>query len=650
MKQRLMKILIPLGIVFVLQVVFLSFVRFSWIAAAAALVVLIAGVLTVFFMLSSMGKDIENTLDDVFRQNTSAASQIVENIALPALLFDSNGRIIWSNDSFSAIYDGNDIKKFLPALDTENPDHSMLHEHNGSSYQIMNMPVKREKGKLRKITFQYWMDRTEALHYSRLYEENMATVALIYIDNYDELNSDEQFRRSGVMGEVERRINEFVESIEGVYRKYDTAHFLVIFEAKYLADMEKQRFALLDSIREIKTGTEQSITLSVSVGVEDRIQKSDESAMQGMELALGRGGDQVVVKKGTSYNFYGGKKQVTTKQSRVKMRLFAKALRQLMENSDQVFIMGHKNADMDCLGAALGLMRCAMTVGCKAYFVISEKNAMVANTMEDMLENSLYRDSIRTPEQAMQMLRSPSAVIVVDTQRASSIEAVELYEKAKKTVIIDHHRRPVDALVGSTLSCLEAGASSACEMVTEVLQYFGDKIRPSSFECGALLAGITLDTKKFSFNTGARTFEAAGYLRRNGADTSADKLLFQDDMQTYRSRSKVVENALIMDHGIAISTCPADTQNAPLIAAQAADALIGIKGIQASFVLADDNGVVMISGRSLGDINVQIILEKLGGGGHLTVAGAQLRDSSMDQAVEALTQAIDEYLKEAGIE
>lgn len=651
MKKRLYGILIPICVALFLQCLcVMLFAPFSLFALFAVLALGLAGIAIAFFMMSSRGGEIEVMLDDVFRQNSSAASEIVEKIAIPALLFDAGGKIIWSNEAFNALYDGNDIKKLLLSLDCEHPDQAMQFEHNGSSYQIMNMPIRRSNGKVRKLTFQYWMDRTEALHYSRLYEEQMPTVALIHIDNYEELNADEQFRRSGVMAEAERRIGEFVESIDGIYRKYDSAHFIVVFEAKYLGELEKQRFVLLDNIREIKTGTEQSITLSVSVGVEDRIQRSDESARQGMELALGRGGDQVVVKKGASYNFYGGKKQITTKQSRVKMRLFAKALRQLLENSDQVFIMGHKNADMDCLGAALGLMRCAQTVDCKAYFVIAEKNAMVANTMEDMLENSLYRDSIKTPDQAMQMLRSQSAVIVVDTQRASSLEAVELFEKARKTVIIDHHRKPVDALSTSTLSCLEVGASSACEMVTEVLQYFGEKIRPSSFESSALLAGITLDTKKFSFNTGARTFEAASFLRRNGADSSAVKLLFQDDMQTYKSRSKIVENALIMDHGIAISTCPSDMQNATLIAAQAADALIGIKGIQASFVLADNNGVIMISGRSLGDINVQLVLEKIGGGGHLTVAGAQLRDSTMDKAVESLTKAIDEYLKEAGIE
>ncbi|MBQ9832881.1 MAG: DHH family phosphoesterase [Clostridia bacterium] len=650
MKKRLQTIFIPLCAALVLQcLVLLIFRPFSWLSVIAVIMGII-GLAAAYFIASVRTAEIETELDDVFRQNTSAAARIVESIALPALLFDSNGRIIWKNESFNAIYDGNDLKKLLPSFDMENPEQARMYEHGGRSFQIMSMPVKRSHSGARKLTFQYWIDRTEALHYSRLYEEQMPTVALIYVDNYEELNADEQFRRSGVMGEIERRIAEFVVSIDGVYRKYDSAHFMVVFEAKYLPELEKQRFSMLDGIREIKTGTEQSVTLSISVGVANRIQQSDESARQGMELALGRGGDQVVVKRGTSYNFYGGKKQVTTKQSRVKMRLFAKALRQLMENSDQVFIMGHRNPDMDCLGAALGLMRCAAVAGCKAYFVLNENNPMVEDTIRDMGENSMYRDSVKTVEQAIQLLRTSSAVIVVDTQRASSVEAPELYEKASKTVIIDHHRRPVDALTGSTLTCFEAGASSTCEMVTEVLQYFGDKVRPTSFECGALLAGITLDTKKFSFNTGARTFEAASYLRRHGADTSAVKLLFQDDMQTYRNRSKVVESALIMDHGIAISTCPSDTPNPSLIAAQAADALVGIKGIQASFVLADDNGVIMISGRSLGDINVQIILEKLGGGGHLTVAGAQLRDKDMDGAVAELTNSINEYLKEAGIQ
>ena len=513
----------------------------------------------------------------------------------------------------------------------------------------MSVPVQRENPNARRLTFQYWIDRTEALHYSRLYEEQRPTVALIYVDNYDELNADKQFHRNAVLSEVERLVSEFVTSLEGVYRRYENARFFIVFEASHIAMLEKQRFALLDAVRSIETGTEQQVTLSIAVGVENRIAISDESAQQAMELALGRGGDQAVVKRGTQYAFYGGKRQVaTTKQSRVKARLFARALRQLMETADQVFVMGHRYPDMDCIGAALGLMRCAMDVGCKAYLVLDEPNTTIDGAIDAMRANKLYHDSIRTPEQAMQMLRPSSVLIVVDTQRESSVMDAELYERASRTVVIDHHRRSVDSLQNPTLNHLEAGASSTCEMVTEVLQYFDDHLRPTAFECSALLAGITMDTKRFAFNTGARTFEAAGYLRKGGADNNLVKLMYQDDMQTFRDRTRVVETALVMEHGIAISTCPADVANGSLIAAQAADALLSIKGIEASFVLADMGDTIMISGRSLGDINVQIILERIGGGGHLTVAGAQLRGVTMDGAVAKLTESIQTYLKEVG--
>lgn len=647
MKPRLQFILIPIAaILFVQCVLTLMLQPFSWYNAVGV-ILLFAGLAASYAWLSVHNGNVRKAMDDVFNQNASAAAQIVNSIATPALLFDSTGRIIWSNESFKDIYNGNDIKKLLSNFNTQNPEQARLFELNGRSFQVMSMPVKREHDRARKLTFQYWNDRTEALHYARLYEEQLPTVALIYVDNYDELNADEQFRRSGVMAEVERRIGDFVESIEGIYRRYENAQFVVVFEAKWLEELEKQRFVLLDGMREIKTGTDQPITLSISVGVANRIAQADESARQGMELVLGRGGDQAVVKRGAVYNFYGGRKQVATKQSRVKMRLFAKALRQLMESSDQMFIMSHKNPDMDSLGAALGLMRCAHVVNCRAYFVMSEKNPMIQEAVHAMQQNALYRDAIKTPEQALQMLRANSIVVVVDTQRESTVLSMELYEQASKKVIIDHHRRPVDALSGSTLNYFEAGASSACEMVTEVLQYFGDNIRPTPLECGALLAGITLDTKKFTFNTGARTFEAASYLRRNGADIGTVKLMFQDDMQTYRNRARVVENVLVMDHSIAISICPHDMPNATLIAAQAADELIGIKGIQASFVLAEDNGDIVISGRSLGEINVQVILERLGGGGHLAVAGAQLQDTTSDEAVSKLMESINQYLKEA---
>ena len=451
-----------------------------------------------------------------------------------------------------------------------------------------------------------------------------------------------------MLGEVEKLVSAFVSSIEGSYRRYDSSKFFVVFEAKRITELEKARFPLLDAAREISTGTEQTVTLSISVGAANRIAQSDESARQGMELALGRGGDQAIVKRGPQYTFFGGRQQVAAKNSRVRARLFAKALRQLMENADQVFVMGHKQADMDCLGAALGLMRCAEFAGCRSYMVLNDTNPMIESALSSMAKNSAYLDRVRTSEQAESMLRSASAVIVVDTQRESSVIDAQLYNKAGKTVVIDHHRKSVDSLSNPTLNYLEAGASSACEMVTEVMQYFDDNLRPTGFESCALLAGITLDTKHFAFNTGARTFEAASYLRRNGADNSMVKLMFQDDMQTYRSRSEVVESAILMEKGIAISSCTEDMENSALIAAQAADELISIKGIRASFVLACQEDMILVSGRSLGEVNVQIILERLGGGGHLTVAGAQLHDVSLDDAMTMLTDSIHKYLKEAG--
>lgn len=619
-----------------------------WLGIAFAIAALLA-LLGALLSLRALRRETRAAMDDIFLENSSASAQIMNSIGIPALLFDSDGRILWANAALRDLYDGKDVRKLVPGMDTRFPTQAQAFEHNGRNFQLMSVPVQRENPNARRLTFQYWIDRTEALHYSRLYEEQRPTVALIYVDNYDELNADKQFHRNTVLSEVERLVSEFVTGIEGAYRRYENARFFVVFEASHVAMLEKQRFALLDAVRSIETGTEQQVTLSIAVGMESRIAPSDESAQQAMELALGRGGDQAVVKRGTQYAFYGGKRQVaTTKQSRVKARLFARALRQLMETADQVFVMGHRYPDMDCIGAALGLMRCAMDVGCKAYLVLDEPNTTIDGAIDAMRANKLYHDSIRTPEQAMQMLRPSSVLIVVDTQRESSVMDAELYERASRTVVIDHHRRSVDSLQNPTLNHLEAGASSTCEMVTEVLQYFDDHLRPTAFECSALLAGITMDTKRFAFNTGARTFEAAGYLRKGGADNNLVKLMYQDDMQTFRDRTRVVETALVMEHGIAISTCPADVANGSLIAAQAADALLSIKGIEASFVLADMGDTIMISGRSLGDINVQIILERIGGGGHLTVAGAQLRGVTMDGAVAKLTESIQTYLKEVG--
>lgn len=609
-------------------------------------VVCIASFIAGLVYCFSYRRAIEASMNDIFRENDTTAGNIITNIAIPCLLFDGNGRIVWTNDAFSELYSGNDICRLIPNMDPRFPNQAQSIDYNGRSFQLISMPVQRIKSE-KRLTFQYWLDRTEALHYSRLYEEQMPTIGLVQIDNYDDLMTDRQFHMNTVLSDVESKISNFVSSIDGVYRRYDNSKFFFVFEAKHIAELEQHRFSLLDSVREIDTGTGQSVTLSISIGVSNHISASDEAARNAMQLALGRGGDQAVIKRGGGYSFFGGKRQVTTRNSRVKARLFAEALRQLMETSDSIFIVGHSMPDMDCLGSALAVIRCAKFLNRPAYFILDETNPTIENAVDTMKANSLYRDCFRTPEQAALMMRAASILMVMDTQRISSMLAPALIDKASRVVVVDHHRRAVDSIQNPTLNFLEAGSSSTCEMMTEVIQYFDDSLRPTPFECGALLAGITMDTKHFSSNTGARTFEAASYLRRNGADSTTVKMMFQDDMQTYRDRAKVVESAILMEHGIAISVCPSSTEFCTLIAAQAADELISIKGIEAALVLAEHGDVIYISGRSLGEISVQLILEKLGGGGHQSIAGAQLHEVNMDQAINRLTDSINTYLKEA---
>ncbi|MGN0791823.1 MAG: DHH family phosphoesterase [Christensenellales bacterium] len=638
---------VPLFIGALLACILLAFQEFepSWIVTfitAVCIISFIAGLIST----ASYKRAVSAAMNDIFRENDTTAGNVITNIAIPCLLFDGDGRIVWTNNAFAQLYSGNDICRLIPSMDPRFPNQAQSIDYNGRSFQLISMPIQRIKSE-KRLTFQYWLDRTEALHYSRLYEEQMPTIGLVQVDNYDDLMTHKQFHRNTVLSDVEDKISDFVSSIDGVYRRYDNSKFFIVFEAKRIADLEQQRFSLLDSVREIDTGTGQSVTLSISIGVADRVSASDEAARNAMQLALGRGGDQAVIKRGSNYSFFGGKRQVTTRNSRVKARLFAEALRQLMGASDNVFIVGHAMPDMDCVGAALGIMRCAKTVNRQAYFVLDESNPAIQNAVEIMRGNPLYRDCFRTPDQAAAMMRPSSILMVVDTQRVSSMLAPSLLDMASKVVVVDHHRRAVDSIQNPTLNFLEAGSSSTCEMMTEVIQYFDDSIRPTSFECGALLAGITMDTKHFSSNTGARTFEAASYLRRNGADSATVKLMFQDDMQTYRDRAKVVEAAITMERGIAISTCPSTMENCTLIAAQAADELVSIKGIEAAFVLAEQGDVIYISGRSIGEISVQLILEKLGGGGHQSIAGAQLHEVNMDQAINRLTNSINTYLKEA---
>ncbi len=645
MNRRPQFSLIPFACVYALLC--LLVLLFSNLYLCIAMIVAGGGALLfAWIYLSSYAQAIQDENDDIFNRNTFSLRGLIDAISIPCVIFDENGRIIWRNDSFARYCEESDIFSVNPSFDTKHPQKSMRIEVSGRAFHTSTIIVPRDiDDKRRRIFFQYWIDNTESEHYSRLYEEKMPLVALLYIDNYEDLASSTQFMRNNVLNQIEEKISEFAQSVGGVYRRFDESRFFMVFEAKYLSELEKQKFAMLDSLRVIETDTANPITLSVSIGVSPSIVESDRDSRQAMELALSRGGDQIVIKQGGSYSFYGAKRLVGNKQSRVKSRMFAKALRQLMENSSDVFIIGHKNEDMDCIGSAVGIMRCAQSIGKKSYYILNNNNASIETAINMLSDVKEYKSAIKNVDFALNNLTNNSLLVVVDTQSENLIP-LELYKMASKTVIIDHHRKSVNSLSNPTLIYSEASSSSASEMVTEVIQYFGDNIKPTPLEAGVILAGITVDTKNFVFNTGSRTFEAAGYLRKNGADTITVKNLYQDDKETFMQRARVVNAAEIFDHGVALSVCPSDIENKKLISAQAADALVALKGIEASFVLSEENDTIYVSGRSLGRINVQLVLEKIGGGGHLTIAGAQLKNVSITEAIGMIKQSLETYFAE----
>lgn len=636
-------ILIAFGTILALGAGAIALFAKQYVVALAVLAVGVVWLGLMALLLYRISKIQQARMDRVFRENDSAVVALAGNISIPCAIVDAEGRITWRNNAFSSLFDGQRIQDVVPEFDGEHPIRTLQIVHNGSNYQVMNMLVQREKEK--KLVFQYWIDRTEAAHYQRLYTEQRPYVAMIFVDNYEELLSDTQIHSTAVLAEVERLIADLSKRIGALYRRYDNGRFLLVLEAKQMQSLEQERFALLDQAHRIDTGSSSSVSLSIGFGIAPRLAQSEQDARRALELALGRGGDQVVVKDGTDYRFFGGKRQHDPRQSRVKARLFSKALFQLFENSGDIFIMGHRNSDMDCIGAALGIVTCANHVGAHAYIVLDSVNTTIEDAIRT-LERSGASSLIVRPEQAAEMMKEDSVLVVVDTQRASVTVAPELLKQTEHIVLIDHHRRSADYIDNATLHYLETRASSASEMVTEVIQYFADNVKPAAFTCSALLAGITVDTKQFAFNVGSRTFDAAGYLRRNGADLSSVKQMFQNDYQSYVRCANIVERATIRKSGIAISVVEKNTPDAMLLAAQAADELLGIRGIYAAFVLADTEEYIAISGRSYGQINVQVVLERLGGGGHLTMAGAQLRGVTMEQAIAQLEEAIDWYEQE----
>ncbi len=498
----------------------------------------------------------------------------------------------------------------------------------------------------------YLFDITEINHYIRENQEQRMAAGLVYIDNYDEALEDvEEVRSPLLVALIERKINKYFNAYDGIVRKLEKDRFFVIMKEKALAQIRENKFDLLQDIKTVNIGNELPITLSISIGSGGAsYMDCMEYARSAMDLALARGGDQAVVKTKEQITYYGGKTQQVEKNTRVKARVKAQALREIIEAKDKVVVMGHRLTDADSFGAAVGIYRAAKALNKKAHIVVNEVTTSVRPMLEEFnAANSPETGIVINSSQAREMVDRSTAVVVVDTDRPSYTECEEILSMTPTVVVFDHHRRGNESISQAVLSYIEPNASSACEMVAEILQYFADNIRLKSGEADCMFGGMVIDTNNFMTKTGVRTFEAAAFLRRCGADVTRVRKMFRDDMAEYKARAESVRHAEVY-RGFALSICPGKGLESPtIVGAQAANELLNIVGVRASIVLTEYNGKIYVSARSIDEVNVQVIMEKIGGGGHLNVAGAQLQ-CSVEEAMKIIRQTLDHMLEEGELE
>ncbi len=596
-------------------------------------------------------------VEDMSANLDVAGKNTLSNTPFPLAVINTNGKVIWGNSLFSSIFpDGmydKDISLIIKEFDTkkisENKSNIFNRIEIGEGlYNVVasRVSINKEKPGQKDIYILYFVNHTECYNLYDMYNNKKPIVALIEADNFDEvLKSAEEANRPAIVAEIDKRINSFAVSLNGMLKKYDGNKYVLVFENSYFQELVNNRFSFLDSIREIDYGNKIPATLSIGIGRNaESLYDLHQYAIAAKDLALGRGGDQAVIKDGDRLSFFGGKSKEVEKRTRVKSRVMAYAMSGLIAQCSEVVIMGHESPDMDSLGAAIGMYRGCRQKGKDTYILLNKNNSSISKLMDKLNKNSEYKDVFISNEALNRVVTKNTLVIVVDVHRKSFVECPELLDSAGSIVIIDHHRRNVDYIDNATVSYIETYASSSCELVTELLQYLTEKPALNELEAQALMAGIYLDTKSFTFKTGVRTFEAAGFLRRMGADLIEVRRLFAEDLNTYKERTSLVSSAVVQD-GIAIAAAEREPGNG-LVVPQAADELLKIEGIQASFVLAPSGSDIIVSGRSLGDINVQLILESMGGGGHMTIAGARIPGVSIKHASSILQDAIYNYLKE----
>ena len=616
-----------------------------------------------------------NELVNFATQYGTVQKQLLNDFEIPYALLDYNSRFLWMNEKFTEIT-GKDknyhksVTTVFPSLTKDILQKSeavgsinvMLDDRNYriSMKRIYFDSVTRDSAIVaindtdEYLTAIYLFDETELNRYIRENEEQKLVAVLIYIDNYEEaLDSIEDVKRSLLIALVDRKVNKYFTEIDALVRKIEKDKYFVVFKYKYLEQLSADKFKLIEDVKSIKVGNEMAITLSIGVGAGGvSYTQNYEYARMGIDLALGRGGDQVVVKEGEEVTYYGGKAKQVERNTRVKARVKAHALREIIESREHVVIMGHTISDVDSLGAAIGVYCAARVLGKKAQIVLNEVTTSLRPLVECFTEEKGYpADLFIKNEEALLITNKNTLVMVVDTNRPSYTECPELLNRTDTICVFDHHRQNSEVIENPVLSYIEPYASSACEMIAEVLQYFSENIKLEPSEADCIYAGILIDTNNFMTKTGVRTFEAAAYLRRAGAEVTRVRKMLRNDMAAYKARAEAVRHAEVYRGAFAISVCPADNIESPtIVGAQAANELLNIVGIKASFVLTEYQGKIYISSRSIDEINVQLIMERVGGGGHLNVAGAQLTNCTIQEAKRMIQDTIDEMIKEGDIQ
>lgn len=590
---------------------------------------------------------------------------LMASMELPYGIADEAGRLLWTNRAFSAVIrDEKSARRSLTVLfpeiteeGLEKMDHALEVQcaYGGAIYRasIKRVTIQSDSGLLsaapgqkteQQVLAVYLYDETEIHEYMQAITDQKMVAGLIYLDNYDEaLESVEEVRRSLLVALIDRKVSKYISGVNGIVKKMEKDKYFFAIEQKYMPSLEAERFSLLEDVKTVNIGNEMAVTLSIGIGINgDTYIRNYEYARTAIDMALGRGGDQAVVKNGEKIQYYGGKSQQLEKTTRVKARVKAHALRELLETKDRLLIMGHKIGDIDSFGSAIGVYRIAAALGKKAHIVINEVTSSVRPMMDRFINNSDYpQDLFLMGDDAAELADPSTALVVVDVNRPSYTEEPQLLNLVKTIVVIDHHRQSSEIISNATLSYVEPYASSACELVAEILQYVTDSIRIKSLEADAMYAGIVIDTNNFTNQAGVRTFEAAAFLRRNGADVTRVRKLFRDKMEDYKARAEAVRQAEVFEGAFAISVCPAENVESPtVVGAQAANELLDIIGIKASVVLTPYNGKIYVSARSIDEINVQVMMEKLGGGGHRTIAGAQLPGATVEEAKEKIKDVI----------